>query len=76
MTGYDPRFDADRDARAAHRSDYDQFRKDINDPVPPDMAQLPITRGPDPIGQDVRAVLWFLIGLVALISAFTWAALS
>lgn len=73
MKSYDPRFDSDRERRAKMQADYHAGLAEIN---APDMAQLEQTRGPDPIGDDVRAVLGFL-GLVAgVVGLVVWVGLS
>lgn len=54
---------------------YHDGLRNLNAP-PPDMAQLPQTRGPDPIGDDVRAVLGFVLAAAGLVGLFVSGVLS
>ena len=71
------RFDSDRNRRAAHVREYDEGMRELNAP-PPDMAQLPQTRGPDCIDDDVSFMLRvagvIVGGLVFAIFLYAWIA--
>lgn len=71
------RFDHQRDRRAAHVREYDEGMRELNAP-PPDMVQLPQTRGPDCIDDDVsfmmRVAGLIVGGLLFAIFLYAWIA--
>lgn len=68
-------FNADRNRKAKLQADYCAGLGEVNAPVP-GMEQLPQTRGPDPIGEDVRTVVaTILIGAVVF-GMLVWAVVA
>ena len=66
------RFDSDRERRAKLAQEYRDGMRELNAP-PPDMEQLPQTRGPDPIGEDLRFIMLGLCaGLVVCLVLTGW----
>lgn len=69
------RFDTDRERRAKMQDEYRRGLAELNAPLP-DMEQLDATRGPDPVGEDVRTVIaTVLIGAVVF-GMLVWAVIA
>lgn len=58
------RFDSARERRAKLAREYDEGMRELNARYP---AQLPQTRGPDPIGEEITAAGFIVSALVVAI---------